>query len=222
MGLGSLEHIQNYIFDFDGTIVNSSKEVMTCLERTYQELGVEIIEERLTPDLIGPPLEEMVKTLIVDNINQSLIDEFASKFLEYYNSDENALSLMYDNVYDWLLSLKRADKRLFMATYKPTISAKRLVGQLKLNMFEEIYTIDMYDNKKISKTEMIDEIVRKNGLNKSETIMIGDAPSDIKAAHNSAIKAVGVLWGYGNHKQELIDISDFVLDLSDLKVLQEK
>lgn len=89
-------------------------------------------------------------------------------------------------------------------------------------MLEDIYTIDKCEGKYISKQEMIEAIIEKYSLEKSETIMIGDAPSDIKAAHKNGIKAVGVLWGYGRDKNVLKEISDFILDISDLKVLENK
>jgi len=68
---------------------------------------------------------------------------------------------------------------------------------------------------------MIEEIVSKYNLKKGETIMVGDAPSDITAANKAQVAGLGVLWGYGNHREKLMEISDYVLEIGDLKVLQE-
>lgn len=85
-------------------------------------------------------------------------------------------------------------------------------------MFNEIYTIDMF-GKNITKTEMINSIIEKYNFKKDETVMIGDAASDVVAAKETGIFSIGVLWGYGNDKSDLINQSDMVV--KDIKELEE-
>lgn len=219
--LSDLGYVKNYIFDMDGTLINSSEEVLYCLQKACDNLGIKINQEKLNSDLIGPPLEDIFRSFIVDSTDESLINQLTAEFKQIYDYDENDPSFLYENVYDWLISLKKSGKRLFLATNKFSIPTLRLCKKLYLKMFEEIYTIDKCDGKYISKQEMIGEIIEKYNLEKSETIMIGDAPSDIKAAHENGINAVGVLWGYGNEKKQLKELSDFVMDINDLKVLEK-
>lgn len=214
-----LKNIQNYIFDMDGTLINSSREVMLCLKLAFQNAGVEIDESRLTSNIIGPPLKNIVE-FVAENIkDEAVIEQVVCGFRTIYDHDENDTSYLYENIYDWLISLNQRGKRLFLATNKPTIPTLRLIKKLKLDMFEEIYTIDKYEGRDISKKEMISEIIEKNGLNKSETIMVGDALSDIKSAHSNEIAGIGVLWGYGDDKEPLKALSDLVINLNDLKGL---
>lgn len=215
--LKGFEDIQNYIFDFDGTLINSSVEVLSCLKRACSAFDATINELKFTPDVIGPPLAGIIEAILVDNKNEKLIKNISDEFFRIYDTSETDASPMYANTYEWLISLKNSDKKIFMATNKPTVSTERLIKKYKLDMFEDIYTIDKYGERNITKKEMIEEIVEKYNLEKSETIMIGDAPSDIKAGKSAGVKTVGVLWGYGNHREFLVEASDFVLELDDLK-----
>ena len=48
--------MHNYIFDLDGTLVNSSEEILLCLKKAFKTVGYEIEESKFTADIIGPPI----------------------------------------------------------------------------------------------------------------------------------------------------------------------
>ena len=87
----------------------------------------------------------------------------------------------------------------------------RIIKQFKLDNFDDIYTIDKF-GEYITKTEMINDIIKKYNLNKSETVMIGDAPSDVICAKEAGVLAIGALWGYGENKEPLIQNADIVIN----------
>lgn len=200
---------KNYIFDLDGTIINSSKEVLICFDKAFEKANYIIDKSRLTPNVIGPPLREIIK-LIAPEIIEKKIDEIEEIFHEIYDNDLNDISEIYTGMYEFLKEIKLKGHNLFMATYKPTSPTERIIKQFHLDMFDDIYTIDKF-GKHITKTDMINDIVQKYNLNKSETVMIGDAASDVISAKNANITAIGVLWGYGKDKTELIKNSDIIV-----------
>ena len=203
--------MSNYIFDLDGTLINSSREVLSCMEKAFLKSNYPIDKSNLTTNVIGPPLKEIIKLIAPELSDEEKIAEITQNFREIYDVNEEDKSEVYPNVYKVLESLKAGNHRLFMATFKPTKPTMRIVEQYKFDYFEEIYTIDKFGTF-ITKEEMIKQIVEKYGLNKSETYMIGDALSDIQAAKNAGVTAVGVLWGYGDNKQPLIENADIILE----------
>ena len=200
----------NYIFDLDGTIINSSKEVLLCFEKAFEKANYEIDKSRLTPNVIGPPLNEIIK-LIAPDIQETDVNIVVEYFRELYDFEENDISEFYQGIPEVLTILKNRNKKLFIATYKPEKPTMRIIKQFKLDKFDDIYTIDKF-GKHITKTEMINDIIEKYSLNKSETMMIGDAPSDIICAKEAGVLAVGALWGYGENKEPLIKNSDIVIN----------
>ncbi len=201
----------NYIFDLDGTLVNSSEEVLLCFKKAFIAASYSIDESRLTSDVIGPPLRQIIATLAPELTDEEIISSIIKNFRAIYDYDENDISVLYDGIYDFVSGLKKEGKKLFIATFKPKIPTMRLVEKFFPNVFDDIYTIDKF-GKQITKEEMIKDIISKYALDKSATVMIGDAASDVIAGKNAGVTAVGVLWGYGSDKTKLIQNADFVID----------
>ena len=203
--------VNNFIFDLDGTLVNSSNEVLLCFKKAFEASDVKIDETRLNTDVIGPPLVEIIKLIAPDLKSEEKIKEVMQKFRQIYDNDENDITDFYDGIYEFLLNLKKSNKKIFLATFKPMLPTIRIVKKLKLNMFEDIYTIDKF-GEKMSKTEMIEDILKKYNLKREETAMIGDALTDMAAAKEAGVKAIAALWGYEADKEKLKSCADFAIN----------
>lgn len=201
--------INNYILDLDGTIINSSNEVLLCFEKAFAKADYKIDKSRLTPNVIGPPLKEIIK-LIAPEINENDIEIVIENFRLIYDYDKHDISEYYSGILEFLNKAKNSGKKLFIATYKPEKPTRRIEKQFKMDMFEDIYTIDKF-GEHITKTQMINDILNKFNLKKEETVMIGDASSDVISAKEAGVTGIGVLWGYGDDKTNLIKNSDYVV-----------
>lgn len=205
------KNINNYIFDLDGTLTDSSNEVLLCFEKAFEKVGINIDKNRLNSDVIGPPLVDIIK-LIAPEIkkNNEALNQVMLAFREIYDYDENDITTLYEGVYDLLLELKKENKKLFIATFKPMLPTIRVLKKLSLNMFEDVYTIDKF-GAKISKTEMIEDIITKYQLKKEETIMVGDAINDMNAAKIAGVVSIAAMWGYEADKNKLANSADFAI-----------
>lgn len=203
--------IKNYIFDLDGTIVNSSQEVLMCFKKAFQKSNYQIDESRLNSNVIGPPLKQILQLIAPDMQDDDKLNEVVKHFREIYDHNENDISIMYEGMFDYLKELKNNGAKIFMATFKPMIPTMRIVKMLSIEeFFDDIYTIDKFGDR-ISKEEMIKDILDIYELKADETVMIGDAPTDMIAAKANNVKAVGVLWGYGSDKNPLISEADIIV-----------
>lgn len=203
--------MNNYIFDLDGTLIDSSKEVLYLMGKAFELAKYPLNKLRLTHNVIGPPLKEIVKFLAPELEDEDKISQIIEIFSDLYDNDKNDISEVYNGVYDVLKGLKNSAKYLFMATFKPQKPTERIIKQYRFDCFEDIYTIDKF-GKHISKEDMINIILEKYKLKKSETCMIGDAPSDMTAARNAGILAVGAMWGYGDDKTALKENADILIN----------
>lgn len=205
-----LNNFENYIFDMDGTLINSSEEVLLCLQKAFEKAGVEYETDKMSSDIIGPPLKQIIQNL-APNINDDDMAEVMKNFRQIYDYDEKDISVLYEGIEELVKGLKQDGKKLFIATFKPTIPTMRLVAKFFPNTFDDVYTIDKF-GKQITKEEMIEDIVSRYGLEKSKTVMIGDAASDVIAAKNAGVTSIGVLWGYGSDKTKLLENADYVIN----------
>lgn len=210
----------NYIFDLDGTLVNSAQEVLNCLKKAFLKANYYVSEEKFNYRLIGPPLKEIIKRIAPELKDENKINEILVCFREIYDYLKNDSSYLYDGVLEILNFLKNKNNKLFLATLKPIIPTQRIIKKFELNYFNEVYSIDKF-NRIITKEEMIKEILDKYSLNKNETLMIGDTSNDIIAGKKNGIISVLALWGYGGDKS-LIHMADYslnnILAIKQLKV----
>lgn len=202
---------KNYIFDLDGTIVNSSDEVLQCFDKAFCQANILFDKSRLTHNIIGPPLKEIIKN-IKPNITDEELGIVMENFRQIYDYDENDISCLYEGILEFLKMLKKENKKIFLATFKPTIPTIRILNKFGItDLFDDIYTIDKF-GKHITKEEMIKDIINKYNLHKHETLMIGDASSDVIAARTAGVTSIGALWGYGNDKTGLIENADHTIN----------
>ena len=72
--------LKNFIFDLDGTIIDSSKEVLSCFDKAFKLSGVDFDQARLSSDVIGPPLKEIIKLIAGRELNENNIAAITSNF----------------------------------------------------------------------------------------------------------------------------------------------
>lgn len=193
---------QALIFDMDGTIVNTVPTVLDCLKKALAETGAEFDAKKLTPTLIGPPLEQMVETLCPAESSRKRAEVVAA-FRRFYDAAPEKGTELFRQI----VPLLQTPARKFIATNKPQKPALRLLDALEISpLFEAVLTPDSG----LNKAQMIAKIVAENGLNPEKTLMIGDAVSDMTAAHAAGVKACAVVWGYEQDKDRLRQIADFV------------
>ncbi|MDR1941681.1 MAG: HAD family hydrolase [Endomicrobium sp.] len=211
----------DYIFDLDGTLADSSHEVINCLKLAFQQAGYYVAKERFSSDIMGPPMRQIVKNAAPELTDERIIETVVKNYRQIYDYDENDVTKLYDGIYDFLLSEKSAGSKLFVATFKPKLPTSRLLKALKIDaLLDDVYCVDKFDVP-LSKTEMIEDIVKKYSLDKSKTYMIGDRDNDIIAAKEAGVKAAAALWGYGDDKTFIKENADISIShISQLKRLK--
>lgn len=205
-----LNKFENYIFDLDGTIVDSSNEILKCLKKAFQDNRCTIPAERFTPNLIGPPIRQIIEN-VAPEIKKEVKKNIISSFRKNYDFDNYDCSSLYPQIREYLDFLKNSNKKLYIATFKPKIPTLRLVKMFNLDMFDSIYTVD-YPHPFTSKSEMVKSLLKEQNLELNKTVIIGDSVSDILAGKTNDITAVGVLWGYGKDKSQIIKQADYIIE----------
>ena len=210
--LKQFNNFDNFIFDFDGTLADTADEVLSCIEKAFNNCNIIFDKIRLNSSVMGPSLAEIAKIVKPELTDEKIINDIVLEYRKLYDYNEADITKLYDGTRDWLLYLKRNSKKIFIATNKPKIPTLRLLKQLNINFFDDVYMVDKYNGKKLTKQQMIEEIVYKYNLLKEKTVMVGDCLSDIEAANNAGILSLAALWGYEKNKELLKEKADFYLE----------
>ena len=186
--------IMNYIFDLDGTLINSKGSVIKSLIYAFNKANVELkIDEKEIK--IGPPLDE---TILMCNNSISKKELFLIKdiFKEYYDNFGFKEIHVFKNI-DYLLSiLSNSENKIYIATNKRYTPTKKIINYLGWNnFFKNIYCIDRYKLNEKSKKSMLDFLIKNENIESENSLYIGDRYDDFIASKNNMISFIGAGWG---------------------------
>lgn len=196
------------IFDLDGTLIDSSRDIISAIEKACEIQAIKIREVNFAK-LIGPPLEDLAATLI-GNTDKSAQTRFVKTFKRVYDSSGFRRTKLYPGIRSSLRRIRKAGELMFVATNKRYVPTTLILKKLKLGFFDDSLSADRLRGRKLSKVQMIKWLQSKWGFSKG--CYVGDAPSDIVAARESGLVSIAVTYGYGTLKALLREKPDFIVD----------
>ena len=194
------------IFDCDGTIVDSQAGIVLSMNHAFKSLHMTPPARARTLAVVGLSLPEAFSVLAPEaeyDTRRELAERYKSAFrdLDHDPSDSEGL---FPDAKDIIGALaKRGDLMLGIATGKSRRGVDRLIeAEGWHGVFSTIQTADEHPSK--PHPSMIHTAMRETGVDRKDTIMIGDTTYDIDMARAANVGALGVTWGY-HHKDELTD-----------------
>lgn len=194
-----------WIWDLDGTLVDSYPIMLQSLEKTYSYFGWEyqheMVENKIKTESIQQLFKELSKRYQLD------YHDILNHFKEELSKCENSIQLFphAKEVLEWG---KMQGILQLMYTHKGN-STYFLLQNLGIEKyFTEIITAA--DNKKRKPhPEVLHYFVERYNLNRQTTYYIGDRQLDEQAAKNAGIKSI-------NLTQPSSDNNIFIRDLSEM------
>jgi phosphoglycolate phosphatase len=184
------------LFDFDGTLVDSARSILTGLGRALESEGVTPVVP-LSPSLIGPPLPRTLATLAGSG-EPALIERLAAAFRSYYDTTGYRETEVYAGVSDMLASLAREGRALYIVTNKRIKPTRLIIDHLGWSThFRGIHALDGLDPPASNKTALVREVLQRESLTSTQTWMVGDSAEDRQAAEGNGLDFLAATWGYG-------------------------
>jgi len=209
----------NLLLDLDGTLVDSQPGILSSCRAALRALGYETDPEMDIRSIIGPPIEDVMRYLL-----SSFGDDRVAEAVDAYRADYGArgllLSELYPGIRETLVELHSQGVRLLLATSKRQTFAQRILDNHGLSdRFQGIYG-SVPGAGLDHKPELLAHILKDTGLAAEDCLMVGDRKFDIIGAHANRMRAVGVLWGYGNRDELEAAGADLIVgDPAELKAL---
>lgn len=187
------------LLDLDGTLVDSYPGILASYIATLRALGHEPDESLDIRRFIGPPLEDVMQTLL-QSYGDDRVSEAVAAYREHYGESGLLGSVPYPGIGKSLEEMKRTGLRIYLATSKRTVFASRILDHLKLAAyFDGIH--GSVPGALDHKPELLAYILSKHSLSPSCSLMVGDRRHDISGAHAVGLRGLGVLWGYGSRDE---------------------
>lgn len=192
--------ISLFIFDLDGTLVDTLADIANSLNHALAGKGLEPLSQSRVKGLIGEGVESLIEKAVswqAPKSDPELEREIRDKFVSHYSRHLLDHSDAYPGVPEVLRSLHGFKKAVISNKMHP-LTKKILEGTGLAPYFDLVVGPETVKEKKPSPVPVL-YVLDKLAKDAAEAVIVGDSKFDIKAGRNARIKCtVGVTYGYGN------------------------
>lgn len=211
-----LKQFQYWCFDLDGVLVDLKNRYIAVYHYLVKDLGGRPVEEYWEKRRLGKTESELFAESGLPKNLLGVYDQRRERLLE----ENNYLKLdhVFPGVYLLLEYLQKSNAKSWIITHRRC--AESLSAQLDSLGLNKLITGWIHTNKNCdSKNELLQlsdagirfasdakAIVLKQIKQKGATVMLGDSPSDINAAHQAEVGSIALPTGL--HNSEILLKSD--------------
>lgn len=191
-----MTQIKNIIFDFDGTLADTSKLIVATMQKTINDYGLPYREEKQIKATIGVRLEE-IPTILWPSL-KDLGEPFAAEYRKNFKILKDKISVtLFPGVKETLSKLKYQGYQMAIATSRSHRSVEELTQQLGIGDYFDYLLGGNNVSEGKPNPESIYKILSEMDWMSDETLMVGDMPVDILMGKFAGIQACGVTYGNG-------------------------
>ncbi|MDQ2633336.1 MAG: HAD hydrolase-like protein [Pseudomonadota bacterium] len=186
------------LFDLDGTLTDPFVGITSSLRHAIGQMGREPPLPEQLRRYIGPPMQT---TLLEILGNEAMAAEALGHYRQRYGEVGKFENELIPGIVEAVQTLSDAGYELFVATAKLESYSIEIIEHFGLARFFRRVHGSAWDGSRADKGELIRHIVRTEGLDPRRTVMIGDRLHDARGAAKNDIRAIGVLWGFGDRAE---------------------
>ncbi len=201
----------NYIFDFDGTLMDTSAVILETIKSTIKDMNLPAKTEDECRSIIGIRTDEAGKHLFPDLDISSAV--FARVFRANYDRLKGpALEKPFPHVMETLRRLHSEGHGLAIASSRRAASLYEYIDMLGIRDWFQM--IVGGDNVKKGKPdpEPVLTILNTLGWDPQNTLVVGDADVDILMGNRAGCKTCAVTYGNGSIVSLQVANPDYIVD----------
>jgi len=184
------------VFDLDGTLVDSHRDLAEATNALLTDLGASTLSHDVVTSLVGEGAAVLVKRALssagVDPDTPSALE----RFLLHYNARLLDTTRPYPGMVDTLNGL-RARHRLAVLTNKPERPTMQILKGLDMDsLFSDVIGGDSPHGRKPDPAGLLD-LVARAGVTPAETLLVGDSPVDLATARRAGTHICLARYGFG-------------------------
>ena len=211
-----------FIFDLDGTLVDSVPDLALALNLALQQCELKIVTEHQVRKWVGNgSLKLISRALAFQKVeSQTEIARLHTAFLTCYAQVLNRESVLYTDVKYLLDNIQQHNIPMAIVTNKPIQFVPDLLAAFEIDeYFSVLIGGDSLPNKKPHPMPLL-HIAEQFKLNVTDMYMVGDSASDIQAANAANMPCILLKQGYHQN----VDLTQFnpLFFLEDIRQLNQR
>lgn len=200
------EHFGLYVFDLDGTLIDSLEDLARSVNWILSEYGYPPIDDETVRRGVG----NGARNLLVRAFGSSAragsqaapadgeIDAALIRYRSHYDAHCTEHTRLYPGIREWLDVLINRGVKVAVLTNKPEQATRTLLDALGVaDLFDVIAGPETFGALKPDPAGLC-AIMAKCGACAADTVMIGDSSVDIETARNAGVTSCGITGGLGD------------------------
>lgn len=206
-----IEPVYAFIFDLDGTLVDSLRDISKAVNAALKQLGRRPAAIEQVRSWIGDGLPTLCRRAIPD-ADGALLAEALDLTRKHYQAHCADHARLYPKVLQMLDLLRGRHVPLAVLSNKPHSLTTQVVDALGLRpYFAQVRGCQRDEDKKPSPAAAL-EIAQSLGVRPEAVLNVGDSPVDVETARHARMIAVAVSWGYRDRGELLAARPDFLVN----------
>ena len=187
-----MRKIELILFDIDGTLIDSSDDIVCATNATLNELGLKEVSKEQIISFVGKGFEIFMKNLISDKDPKFFIN--AKKlFSKNWNKQCSKKAKVFDGAFEILEHFSDKIKGIVTNRRKEfAVMSLKSIGIY--DKFQYVNGGDSFEELK-PHPAAIEKALKAFSIDKQQAVIVGDMDVDIKAGKNAGILTCAVSYG---------------------------
>lgn len=196
-----------FIFDLDGTLVDSRHDLATAVNLMRRDLGLPALPMETVVGFVGDGMRRLVERSLRDTPSAAAeVDRAVALLRGHYGEHLLDQTALYPGVLAGLEALARQPGHLAIVTNKPTEPARRICAGLDiLRFFPHLLGGDACEKAKPDPLPLL-QVMARTGADVANSWMIGDNSTDLEAGRRAGIRRCFCRFGFGHAGSEVADL----------------
>ena len=208
-----------YIFDLDGTLLDTLADLHATANHALEVEGFPPRTLAEIKTFVGNGALALMWRAVPEGTPQEIVDHAYQVFTDSYEEYGMSLATAYEGIEDVLAELKARGKKIGVVSNKFDRGVKLVVEKHLPDYVDFALGESPTTPRKPDPTGLL-HCAEVLGVAPERCAYFGDSASDMRAAHNAGMYAVGVTWGFPTLEQlnegnpdRLVDTTCEILDL---------
>ena len=186
---------KNYIFDLDGTLLNTLADLASSTNYALRQYGM---PEHSVDDVrrfVGNGVGKLIERAIPDGLANPLYEDVLATFRKHYLIHSLDTTSPYPGIGELLHTLRSMGCNVAVVSNK----FYNAIVELCQHFFADTVEVAIGERENIRRKPAPDtvfEAMRQLGVTAEYTVYGGDSDVDVATARNSGIPCISVLWGF--------------------------
>lgn len=179
--------IKHILFDFDGTIADSSGLLLHVLHEMAERKHINHLSAEELYRFMGLPIHHRLKPL---GIPFYKLPRLMAEGLRLYSQRTHGMR-MFDGLEAVIRGLHEEGFRLSIVSSNSVENIQRFLKEHGLDCFDQVISAKLF-----GKHRALQKYLKAQGLASHEALYVGDEYRDIEACQKVSVQIVSVTWGY--------------------------